>query len=184
MGMMQVLVSMLAGVLLGAGGAAAAGAGAAPAPARGPFTEVPMNHPAYAAMRFLEESGFFTGYPAGIFSGKPTLTRYEFAVGLQRVHTDLLRKLQNATRKPPPRPEPSRGVSCFPAPPPIVPAAVADPQRRRTVLIWIRLLLIEFTPELTALGSKPDQMLADLRARQDELENQPPPPPQPSPAPQ
>src|SRR5687767_11261066 len=68
---------------------------AQPAPGDGPFADVPKGHPAYAVMTYLAEYGFFTGYPDGTFSsGRRVLTRYEFAVAIQRINTELSRKLE------------------------------------------------------------------------------------------
>ncbi|MGV3720334.1 MAG: S-layer homology domain-containing protein, partial [Actinomycetota bacterium] len=54
---------------------------------KGPFVAVPKTHWGYAAVTSLERSGVSTGYPRGTFAGPRTLTRYEFAVAVQRIAT-------------------------------------------------------------------------------------------------
>src|SRR6266542_1623422 len=75
-------------VLLAATAGAAAGA-----PEKGPFAEVPRSDPAYGMVARLEAQGYFTGYPAGTFSGGRLITRYEFAVALQRMFYDVQRAM-------------------------------------------------------------------------------------------
>ena len=48
------------------------------------FPDVPENHWAYAMVQDLAYKGIVAGYPDGNFSGDRTLTRYEFAVALDR----------------------------------------------------------------------------------------------------
>ena len=48
------------------------------------FPDVPENHWAYAMVQDLAYKGIVVGYPDGTFSGDRTLTRYEFAVALDR----------------------------------------------------------------------------------------------------
>ena len=67
--------------------------GAASAQGRGPFQDVPMDHWAYDAVTQLAQRGVFTGYPDNTFSGKRALTRYEFAVALQRMLVDVQRQI-------------------------------------------------------------------------------------------
>lgn len=66
----------------------------APVPASGaeqhsPFSDVPLTHWSYTAMRQLEQRGLFTGYPDRTFNGRRALTRYEFAVATHRVGREL-----------------------------------------------------------------------------------------------
>ncbi len=65
---------------------------AATPPASGP-SNVPRDHWGYAAVEQLERQGLFTGYASGAFSGERLLTRYEFAVALQRMLTEVFRTL-------------------------------------------------------------------------------------------
>ena len=48
------------------------------------FPDVPENHWAYAMVQDLAYKGIVVGYPDSTFSGDRTLTRYEFAVALDR----------------------------------------------------------------------------------------------------
>src|SRR5215210_8412445 len=62
--------------------------------AQGPFADVPTDHWAYDAVNQLAAQGIFTGYPDGTFGGKRALTRYEFAVAIQRMYQDLVRRIE------------------------------------------------------------------------------------------
>lgn len=48
------------------------------------FKDVDTGHWAYEAMESLRSKGIVVGYPDGYFRGRRTLTRYEFAVALER----------------------------------------------------------------------------------------------------
>jgi hypothetical protein len=63
------------------------------APAQGPFADVPTDHWAYDAVNELAALGIFNGYPDQTFGGKRALTRYEFAVALQRMLQDVQRRI-------------------------------------------------------------------------------------------
>lgn len=67
--------------------------GRAEPPAKGPFSDVPREHWAYDNVQTLVQLGIFTGYPDGTFTGRRSLTRYEFAVALQRMLTEVQREL-------------------------------------------------------------------------------------------
>jgi len=54
------------------------------AQAQSPFADVKPTHWAYQAVTELQAKGIIKGYPNGYFQGQRTLTRYEFAVALQR----------------------------------------------------------------------------------------------------
>ena len=54
------------------------------AQAPSPFADVKPTHWAYQAVTELQAKGIIKGYPNGYFQGQRTLTRYEFAVALQR----------------------------------------------------------------------------------------------------
>lgn len=58
-----------------------------PARAQAPdmFKDLPTDHWAYQATEALRAKGILWGYPDGYFKGKRTLTRYEFAVALERL---------------------------------------------------------------------------------------------------
>jgi len=49
------------------------------------FKDVPAEHWAYQAVDALRAKGILIGYPDGLYRGKRTLTRYEFAVALKRL---------------------------------------------------------------------------------------------------
>src|SRR6266536_3021927 len=71
---------IVAGLLIAA---LASGAGAEPASA--PFAVVPAGSWAYEAVRDLSGAGYFTGYPEATFSDGRAVTRFDFAVALQRM---------------------------------------------------------------------------------------------------
>src|SRR5712691_4183415 len=77
-------------------GVAAALAFARPALAQGPFADVPTDHWAYDAVNELASRGIVNGYPDGTFGGKRALTRYEFAVAIQRMLQDVQHKIDAA----------------------------------------------------------------------------------------
>ena len=49
------------------------------------FQDVPQSHWAYESVSDLQTKGILLGYPDGYFRGKRPLTRYEFAVALERM---------------------------------------------------------------------------------------------------
>ena len=53
------------------------------------FQDVPQSHWAYEAVSDLQTKGILLGYPDGYFRGKRPLTRYEFAVALERALKNL-----------------------------------------------------------------------------------------------
>jgi len=59
------------------------------AQAQSPFADVKPTHWAYQAVTELQAKGIIKGYPNGYFQGQRTLTRYEFAVALQRALASL-----------------------------------------------------------------------------------------------
>ena len=69
---------------LGASLSALALVWSASAQAQGSFADVKPSHWAYQAVAELQTKGIIKGYPNGYFQGQRTLTRYEFAVALQR----------------------------------------------------------------------------------------------------
>lgn len=73
--MKKAIIAGLVGAVLAIG---------APSYAQGQFADVPIDHWAYEAVSQLQDAGIIIGYPDGTFSGKRALTRYEFAVALQR----------------------------------------------------------------------------------------------------
>src|SRR5262245_28218838 len=91
-------------------GAAALGIGAGvPAWAQqggGPFSDVPLSSPYYDAVNQLQQRGIFTGYPDGTFGGNRALTRYEFAIALQRMLQDIQRQIASIKPIPGPKGDP------------------------------------------------------------------------------
>ena len=83
---MNVKWALWAGAVIAGGALLQSGA---QAQAGGPFADVPQGHWAYDAVNDLAKRGIFTGYPDGTFSGKRALTRYEFAVAIQRLLQEL-----------------------------------------------------------------------------------------------
>lgn len=61
--------------------------------AQGPFTDVPADHWAYAAVKMLKDQGLVEGYPDGEYKGTRTLTRYEMAMLVARVWYKVEEKL-------------------------------------------------------------------------------------------
>lgn len=54
------------------------------------FPDVETDHWAYEAVDYLQDKGLVEGFPDGEFKGDKTLTRYEFAMALARLHEKLL----------------------------------------------------------------------------------------------
>src|SRR5437016_5503759 len=54
-----------------------------------PFVDAEKDHWAFEAMDNLQKKGILVGYPDGHFRGKRTMTRYEFAVALDRALKSL-----------------------------------------------------------------------------------------------
>src|ERR1044071_425855 len=77
-------VAAFLGVCVGLALAVAAGA-------QNPFKDVDPKdmHWAYESVDHLQKKGILIGYPDGYFRGKRTLTRYEFAVALERLLNNL-----------------------------------------------------------------------------------------------
>lgn len=97
---MKIWTTALAGGLLALG--AVAGAPQAHAQAA-PFLDTPTNHWAYEAVQNLAKKGIVIGYPDGTYGGKRPMTRYEFAVAINRMLStldDIRNAQQNGT--PPP----------------------------------------------------------------------------------
>src|SRR5207253_10342683 len=76
---------------------------ARPALAQGPFADVPTDHWAYDAVNELAKQGIVNGYPDSTFGGKRALTRYEFAIAIQRALQEVQRRIDAAvaSQKPP-----------------------------------------------------------------------------------
>ena len=66
----------------------AAGA-VAPAFAQDNFPDVPANHWAYEALARMKRDGLLVGYPDGLYRGGRPASRYELAVAMHAVYTNL-----------------------------------------------------------------------------------------------
>jgi len=130
-----VVAIALAVVSLGSGSAAHA------AMSGRPFTRLPQGHWAYRSVERLETAGYFTGAPAGTFSGSRGLTRYEFAAAVERTFRALQPRVQAA-------------------------AEAGDLPQHVFVLTQ---LLSEFGPDITDLGHDVPEMRRQLRAMQQRL---------------
>jgi hypothetical protein len=149
---------------LGASMAALALAWSAPVKAQDTFKDVPATHWAYQAVTELQQKHILLGYPDGYFKGKRTLTRYEFAVALQRALASL---------PPPgttPGPQGETGPQGPPGPPGMTPEEVEN----------LRRLTDEFRNELTQLGAnvrdinnRLDALARDLAALRREFDRMP-----------
>ncbi len=69
---------------------------AVPVFAQDGFKDVPDDHWAYDAVSKLQAAGMVQGYPGGLFMGKRTLTRYEFAMVIQNIYEKLKSEIPTA----------------------------------------------------------------------------------------
>ena len=116
------------------------------------FQDVPQSHWAYEAVSDLQTKGILLGYPDGYFRGKRPLTRYEFAVALER----LLKNLPTNTG--PAGPPGTNGTNGEPGPP--GPSGVTPDE-----LLRFRQLADEFRNELAQIGAN----VRDINSRLDAL---------------
>jgi len=153
-------------------GAASVVAGVAmqrPASAAEMFADVPTDHWAYQAVNNLQERGIVIGYPDGTFGGKRAMTRYEFAVAIDRL-VDWVNRTIAASPK-------NGGVSEEDVRRIIAehPGVTEDRVRElieervrnlptREDLETIRRLTEEFRDELAALGTNVEALRRDLDA--------------------
>ncbi|MEW5866217.1 MAG: S-layer homology domain-containing protein, partial [Bacillota bacterium] len=61
-----------------------------------PFADVPETHWAYEAVKRLAASGLVQGFPDGIFKGAEEMTRYQMAIVVARVLSDLDSQIREA----------------------------------------------------------------------------------------
>ncbi len=128
-----------------AGGLVALGAAAVALPAHAqaaPFLDTPTNHWAYEAVQNLAKKGIIIGYPDGTYGGRRPMTRYEFAVAIDR----LLRTLNDMNSQ---------------APPPGTPAPQTLTQDE---LNQIQALIDKFRPELDTIQTNLKQAQDDIDA--------------------
>lgn len=132
------------------------------------FKDVDTSHWAYQAVEDLRAKGIVIGYPDGYFRGKRTLTRYEFAVALDRA----LKQLPGPTTGPagPPGETGPAGPAGPQGPPGVTPEELAT----------LRRLADEFRAELAAMGNsiaainrKLDALGRDVAALRDEINRMP-----------
>jgi hypothetical protein len=132
------------------------------AQAQGPFADVPTDHWAYDAVNELAALGIFNGYPDSTFGGKRALTRYEFAVALQRMLQDVQRRIDAIKGGGPGQPG-----TVGPRGPAGPPGAGADPEQLRRLqqaVETLQRLAREFGDTLATLGTDVDQLKRDLAA--------------------
>jgi len=154
--------------------------------AGGPFADVPTSHWAYDAVQSLAQKGIFTGYPDGTFQGRRALTRYEFAVALQRMLAEVQRQIAAVQLKPGPPGERGpvgpqgqrgdqgpRGVTGAPGAPGVTPAELEQFRRQQTLLRQditnLQKLAQEFSSELAMLGADLEQVKRNLAALADRV---------------
>lgn len=70
---------------------------AVPVLAQNSFKDVPDDHWAYDAVSKLQAAGMVQGYPGGLFMGKRTLTRYEFAMVISNIYDKLMSSIPKNT---------------------------------------------------------------------------------------
>ena len=135
---MKIWTAALAGGLLAAGMTIAAPSTSAQA---APFLDTPTNHWAYEAVQNLAKKGIIIGYPDGTYGGKRPMTRYEFAVAIDR----LLRTMADMTSQNPPPGTPA-------------PATLTQDE-----LNQVQALIDKFRPEL-------DTIQTNLQTAQDNID--------------
>ena len=134
---LKIWTAALAGSLVVLGGMTAQTAHAQAAP----FLDTPTNHWAYEAVQNLAAKKIIIGYPDGTYGGRRPMTRYEFAVAIDR----LLRTLADMNS---------------PTPPPGTPPANALTQDE---LNQVQALIDKFRPEL-------DTIQTNLKDAQDNID--------------
>jgi hypothetical protein len=133
----EAAVASAATVLLAAGGlsgALIAPAHAQDAPSPSSFPDVPANHWAYRSVTDLAAKGYVKGYPDGKFLGQRALTRYEFAMVIERM-------LQTIT-------ELNARIGASPTAPPTTPTGAFATQED---LAKLQTLVDAFKPQLDTL---------------------------------
>ena len=134
-----------AALLIGSGLAAGI---APPAQAQAaPFLDTPTNHWAYEAVQDLAKKGIVIGYPDGTYGGKRPMTRYEFAVALDRA---LRTVADMVAAQQPGAPAPPAGTPA--------PGTVTQDDLNR-----LQALIDKFRPEL-------DTIQTNLKQAQDDIE--------------
>jgi len=143
---------------------------ARPALAQGPFADVPTDHWAYDAVNELAKQGIVNGYPDSTFGGKRALTRYEFAMAIQRMLQEVQRRIDAA----------KGGTTAAPNLDNYYTKDQIDEKLRnlptreevdrlRSDVDQLRRLATEFQDTLAALGTDVDQLKRDMAALRDRL---------------
>jgi len=117
------------------------------------FTDVPPQHWAYEAVTSLQQKGIVVGYPGGYFRGKRTLTRYEFAVALDRALKQIPAGKDGAQGPAGPQGEPGPQG-------PIGPSGMTPEEVNQ-----LKALAQEFRNELSQIGAN----VKDIQSRLDAL---------------
>jgi len=136
-------------------GTAAAHTGSPASAAPGPFSDLPIKHPAYAACDTLTKMGFPFDR-MGCYAPR-TLTRYEFAVAFQRMHTAVRTAVRFVDGDSGPGPD-------FGEPKGVLKETFTDARKLRQALVLVDALGREFAPELQLLQTKPAELLSEVAA--------------------
>jgi len=114
-----------------------------------PFSDVPRSHPSYAVGHHLASLGLPFGMDGG--GGNRALTRYEFAVSAQRIHSELRRVVGALSAR-----------KTLEAGQPELRKTLADPQRLDEALNWLTPMIQEYAPELRLLGDDAEKRLKEV----------------------
>lgn len=144
---------------LGSGLPAGAASRSLPSVARvveqpGPFSDVPPKAPAYQVADELRQLGLPFERP-GCFFASRTLTRYEFAVAVQRMHGTLRTAVRFVEGDSGPGPD-------FGEPKGALRETLADAAQLQQATYRLEALICEFTPELLLLQDRPNELLANV----------------------
>ncbi len=124
------------------------------------FADVPREHWAYSAVNNLQERGIVIGYPDGTFGGKRAMTRYEFAVAIDRLVDWVNRTIKENGGTSVTTPPSTEGMTQAQ-----VETMINDKLRglpTKEDLETVRRLSEEFKDELTALGTNVEALRHDL----------------------
>jgi len=139
------------------------------------FKDVPAEHWAYEAVENLRAKGILIGYPDGLYRGKRTLTRYEFAVALRR----MLDTIGTGKQGPQGEPGPAGPAGATGATGDTGPAGPPGPGVSSDDLDQLKKLAAEFKAELASIGvdvnavkAKLDKLakdVAEIKAKMDKM---------------
>ena len=140
---LKIWTAALAGTLAALGAVSATSAHAQAAP----FQDTPTNHWAYEAVQDLAKKGIVVGYPDGTYGGRRPMTRYEFAVALDRA----LRTIDDMVKAQASNTPPPAGT------PPVQTVTQDDINR-------LQALIDKFRPELDTIETNLKQAQDDIDA--------------------